>query len=64
MSEQAHELEELLAKRCAMQEAHMAKYHNGSASRAQTTTHNARVSQLNERIVFLRAELKRASASA
>ncbi|MDP1771968.1 MAG: JAB domain-containing protein, partial [Methylobacter sp.] len=52
------ELDALLLKREQMRERHMAKYRNGSATRAQTTTHNANVSHLNDQIIELRAEIK------
>ena len=52
------ELEALISKRSAMQEKHMAKYRDGSATRARTTTHNANVSMVNDQIIDLRARLK------
>jgi hypothetical protein len=53
------ELNSLLEKRSDMRTKHMEKYRNHSATRAQTTTHNARVSQINERVEWLRSEIKR-----
>jgi len=52
------ELDKMLAKRELMHEKHMQKYRNGSATRAQTTTHNARVSEMNEQIIEVRKQLK------
>ena len=51
------ELDKLLAKRDALHIRHMARYSNGTASRAHTTTLNAEVGKLNERIIWLREEL-------
>lgn len=53
------ELESLLAQREELNARHMNKYRSGVATRAQTTTHNARVSALNERIQWLRNEIKK-----
>lgn len=53
------ELDGLLKKREDLQTKHMEKYRNHAATRAQTTTHNAKVSDVNDRIVFLRNELKK-----
>lgn len=52
------ELNNALARREKMQMAHMNKYRNGSATRAQTTTFNANVTRLNETIIELRAQIK------
>ena len=54
------ELDTLLAKRDKMHMDHMNKYRNHSATRAQTTTHNARVTCLNEQIMELREAIKHA----
>lgn len=56
-------LDELLGKREKWQRQHMEKYRNGSATRAQTTTHNARIADLNEQIQELRKEIKARAAS-
>jgi uncharacterized small protein (DUF1192 family) len=53
------ELQAELAKRERMQLNHMKKIHAGTHTRASTTTHNANASRVNERIVWLRQELKR-----
>lgn len=52
------ELDELLLKRKKLHEKQMATYRNGSATRARTTTNNAIVSSLNERIISIRNTLK------
>lgn len=57
------ELEKLLAKRDAMNLRHLARYSDGTATRARTTTHNADVGRLNERIDWLRSEIKKAAAA-
>lgn len=59
MNQYHAELEQMIAKREKMHADHMNKYRNGSATRAKTTTHNANVSQINERIQWLRAEIKK-----
>ncbi len=53
-----NQLTDALNRREAMQMAHMNKYRNGSATRAQTTTYNANVGRLNETIAELRAQIK------
>ncbi len=58
------ELEKLEAQKDNMHKTHMQKYRDGSATRAQTTTHNARVSQLNDRIQSLKAEIKKEKSQA
>lgn len=55
------ELEALTAKKDAMYQKHMERYRSRSATRARTTTLNANVSMLNDRITELRAVLKRIS---
>jgi GGDEF domain-containing protein len=57
------ELDDLLQQRETLRTKHMEKYRNNSATRAQTTTHNARVSDINDRITFLRNELKKEAAN-
>jgi hypothetical protein len=52
------ELDELLSKREAMRAQHMQKYRDGSATRAQTTTHNANVAWVNERIEHVRQQIR------
>ena len=44
------ELSEIVAKQYSMREKHMQKYRNGSATRAQTTTINANIGRLQERV--------------
>ena len=41
-----------------MHETHLQKYRDHAATRAQTTTHNARVSEVNDRLHALRRQLK------
>lgn len=57
------ELEELLQKREAIRAAQMRRMHDGSATRAKTTTSNANVDKVNERIVWLRAEISKAQGA-
>jgi hypothetical protein len=52
------ELDKLLAKRDQVRQKQMARWHNHTASRARTTTSNADADRLNERIVWLREQLK------
>jgi hypothetical protein len=47
-------LNKLVEKREKWNLAHMQKYRDGSATRAQTTTHSARIADLNEQIKELR----------
>ncbi|MES2488537.1 MAG: PLxRFG domain-containing protein [Pseudomonadota bacterium] len=51
-------LENLTTKRERMQTQHMQKYRDGSATRAQTTTYNARSSDLNEQIQEVRDQIR------
>ncbi|WP_157648685.1 hypothetical protein [Thiobacillus denitrificans] len=51
------ELDKLLKKRDELRTKQMSRYHNGSATRARTTTSNAEADRLNERIVWLREQL-------
>ena len=52
------ELDQMLAKRDALHEQHMKRYANGTASRARTTTTNAQVTNMYDRIEWLRQEIK------
>ena len=54
-----HELDALLEKRQQIRAKQMERMHNGSATRARTTTSNAEADRINERIVWLREQLKR-----
>jgi len=58
MKKLQNKLERLLKKRDKMNMEHMEKYRNGSATRARTTTHNARISDLNEQIQEVRDEIE------
>jgi len=53
------ELEQLLAKRDAIRAKQMKRYDDRSATRARTTTSNAEASRLNDRIEWLRSEIKK-----
>lgn len=55
------ELDALLAKRERIREKQMARFHNGSATRARTTTGNADADRVNEQIISLREQIKQAS---
>ncbi len=55
------ELDKLLAKRDAIRAKQLARYDNRSATRARTTTSNAEVDRLNDRIIWLRQEIARAA---
>lgn len=55
------ELSDLLAQRDDVRVKQMERFHSGSATRARTTTSNAAADRFNERIVFLRGELKKLS---
>ena len=52
------ELETLLAKREAIRSKQLERYSVGSATRARTTTSNANADRLNDRIIWLRSEIK------
>jgi ribosome modulation factor len=58
MKKLQNKLEKLLQKRDKMNMAHMQRYKDGSATRARTTTYNARSADLNEQIQEVRDELK------
>lgn len=58
MSELQRELDQLIAKRDRIRERQMQTFHNGTHTRARTTTSNAQVDQLQERIQWLRDEIK------
>ena len=48
------ELDKLLAKRDQMNMKMMDRYHNGSATRARTTTSNANIGHVNDQIIEIR----------
>jgi hypothetical protein len=52
------ELTDLLEKREQVRAKQMDRIHRGEMTRARTTTSNAAADRLNERIVWLRKELK------
>jgi len=52
------ELTALLEKREQVRAKQMERIHNGGMTRARTTTSNAAADRLNERIVWLREQLK------
>ena len=52
------ELDALLLKRDQIREKQMSRFHNGSATRARTTTGNADASRVNDRIVEIRERLR------
>ncbi|HEY9700927.1 MAG TPA: hypothetical protein V6C58_00680 [Allocoleopsis sp.] len=52
------ELEKLLEERTQTTLKYFDKLHKGEMSRAKTTTYNARTSQLNERIAWIREQIK------
>ena len=54
-----NELAKELGKRSQMHLTHMKKIHAGTHTRATTTTHSANVSHVNDRIVWLRSEIKK-----
>lgn len=49
------EIDELVEKRTAIREKMMDRFHRGSATRARTTTSNAEVDRINERLAHLRS---------
>lgn len=53
------ELENLLSKRDEIRQKQLSAYNLGTATRARTTTLNAAADRLNERIEFLRQEIKK-----
>jgi hypothetical protein len=55
----ARELAVLLERRDKIRLAQLRRYQDGSATRARTTTSNANASRLNDRIVWLREEIKK-----
>lgn len=52
------ELKELLEKRDRIREKQMDSYRSRSATRARTTTRNADVDRINDRIIWLRQQIK------
>lgn len=52
------ELDQVLAKRDAIRDKQMARYHDRSATRARTTTSNAEADRCNDRIIWLREQIK------
>lgn len=57
-SEMEKELTALLEKRDQIRAKQMERVHNGEMTRARTTTSNAEVDRVNERIVWLREQIK------
>lgn len=55
------EIEDLKMKRAGIRDAQMRRYDNGSASRRRTTTSNAEADRINERIEWLKDEIRRNS---
>ena len=60
-SSEQKELDELLSKREAIRTKQMNRLHDGGATRARTTTSNADADKVNERIVWLREQIKNAT---
>ena len=58
-----NELTKALAKRDAIHAAMLNRYKDGSATRARTTTGNARVDWVNEEIMELRAAIAKAKTA-
>lgn len=58
------ELDALLARRDKIRADQMARYTNLSATRARTTTSNANVDKMQERIEWLRGEIKKQAVAA
>jgi hypothetical protein len=56
------ELDSLISKRDRVRQLQMSRWDNGSATRARTTSSNAEVDRINERIVWLREQLKEVSS--
>lgn len=56
------ELDRELAKRALIRERQMARYSEGSATRRRTTTANADADRCNDRIEWLRSEIRRHNA--
>ena len=56
------EIDALMEKKDNMYIKHMERYRNGSATRARTTTLNANVSMINDRITELRTNLRSVNA--
>ena len=56
------ELEMELAKRSRIRERQMVRYSEGSATRRRTTISNADADRCNERIEWLRSEIRRHNA--
>ena len=52
------ELDAALIKRDKIHQKHMARYRDGSATRARTTTCNAEVGRVNDLIISLRDRIK------
>ncbi|MDH5297870.1 MAG: hypothetical protein OEV91_02520 [Desulfobulbaceae bacterium] len=52
------ELDALLERRESIREKQMARFHEGSATRARTTTGNADADRVNEQIISLRKQIK------
>ena len=58
IAELQKDLDETLAKREQVQMKQMDRIHRGEMTRARTTTSNANVDRLNERIVWARGQIK------
>ena len=56
------ELEKEMAKRDRIRQRQLARYSEGSATRRRTTTSNADADRCNERIEWLRSEIRRHNA--
>lgn len=57
--EYQRELDGLLAKRDKVRARQVDRWRDGSATRARTTSSNAEADRLNERIEWLRSELRK-----
>lgn len=57
-AEMQKELDSLILQRDKIREKQMARFHNGSATRARTTTSNADADRVNERIVEIRERMR------
>lgn len=64
MTPEEKELADLLEKRDRIRAKQLQRYDDRSATRAKTTTSNADADRLNERIVWLREEIRRATPNA
>lgn len=62
-SKEEKELSDLLEKRTALQMRQMGRYRDGTATRARATTNAADTTRINDRIEYLRSEIKKQKAS-